>query len=331
MGPPVEGLDRVPYLTNETVCGLTTLPEHLIVVGGGPIGCELSQACRNLGSRVTTVEFATVMPKDDPEAVAIVRQALINDGVSLLEGAKVVAVAKDAAGGVTVTYEQGGETKSLSSSHLLLAVGRRPNINGLDLEKAGITYSPKGIEVDARLRTSNKKVFAIGDVAGGLQFTHVAGYHAGIVVRNALFQLPTKANHTAVPWVTYTEPELAQVGLTEAQAKEQHGDKVTILRAEIGENDRARAEREREGFVKAMVGKGGKILGATIVGAHAGELLSPWILGVGGKIKIGDIANAVFPYPTLGEVNKRAAGSYYTPMLFSDRTRKIVRFLSRFG
>ena len=331
MIPPIPGLDAVPFLTNESVFDLTALPEHLIVVGGGAIGCELSQAFRTLGAQVTTLEFATILPKDDPEAAGVVRQALLSDGISLLEGAKVTSVAPSSSGGVEVSYEQSGSTHKVSGSHLLLAVGRKPTLEGLDLEKAGIEYTPKGIKVDARLRTTNKKVFAIGDVAGGLQFTHVAGYHAGIVVRNALFRMPSKADHSAIPWVTYTTPELAQVGLTEAQAKAQFGERVTVLRAEIGDNDRAQAERDRTGFVKAMVGKGGRILGATIVGAHAGDLLSPWILGVGKKLKIGDIANTVFPYPTLSEVNKRAAGSYYTPMLFSDRTRKIVRLLARLG
>ena len=321
--PPIPGLDDVPYLTNETIFDLTDRPEHLIVIGGGPIGAELAQAHRRLGAEVTILEMARILGKDDPEVTEIVRQRLADEGVAMLEGISISSVARDG-NGIAVSIEQDGRERTVTGSHLLVAAGRRANVDGLNLDAAGVDYSPRGVTVDARLRTTNKRVFAIGDVAGGYQFTHVAGYHAGIVIRNALFSLPAKANHDAVPWVTYTDPEIAHVGLTEAQARETHGDAIKVVRWSFAENDRARAERETDGLVKVVVGRKGKILGASIAGLHAGELLQPWVLAISQGLKIGAMANIIAPYPTLGEVNKRAAGSYYTPTLFSDRTRKVV-------
>ena len=321
--PPIAGLDDVPYLTNETIFDLTDQPEHLIVIGGGPIGAELAQAHRRLGAEVTILEMARILGKDDPEVTDIVRRRLADEGIAMLEGISISSVARDG-NGIAVSIEQDGEERTVTGSHLLVAAGRRANVDGLNLEAAGIDYSPRGITVDARLRTTNKRVFAIGDVAGGHQFTHVAGYHAGIVIRNALFSLPAKANHDAVPWVTYTDPEIAHVGLTEALAREKHGHAIKVVRWSFAENDRAQAERETDGLVKVVVGPKGKILGASIAGLHAGELLQPWVLAISQDLKIGAMANIIAPYPTLGEVNKRAAGSYYTPTLFSDRTRKVV-------
>lgn len=327
--PPITGINDVPYLTNETVFDLGEVPEHLIIIGGGPIGAELAQAHRGLGAKVTVVEALSLMPKDDAEAVEIVRRHLIADGVSLKEGAKVTAVHKTDAG-IAVDIDKDGAAETLTGSHLLVAAGRAPNLQGLDLDKAGIRYSPKGIEVDARLRTSNKKVFAIGDCAGGFQFTHVAGYHASVLIKKVLFWLPSKVDYTALPWVTFTEPELAQVGHSEQTARDAGLD-FQILRWSFAENDRAQAERQTDGFVKVIITPKGAVLGATIVGPHAGELIQTWALAITQKIKIGAIASMIAPYPTFGEVNKRAAGSFYTPKLFSERTRKIVRFLLKFS
>ena len=229
---------------------------------------------------------------------------------------------------VAITLEQAGVQERLTGSHLLVAAGRRANVEGLGLAAAGVEHSPKGIKVDARLRTTNRRIYAIGDVAGGLQFTHVAGYHAGIVIRNALFRLPAKVDTSAVPWVTYTEPELAQVGLGEAAARER-GLEVEVLTWPFADNDRAQAERATAGFVKVLVGRRGRILGATIVGERAGELIQPWVLAISTGQRIGSMAQFVAPYPTLGEASKRAAGSHYTPKLFSERTRRIVRLLQR--
>lgn len=331
--PPIPGLDTVDHLTNETLFELTECPSHLIVIGGGPIGLEMAQAHRRLGAQVTVIEALQVLNNDERELAAVVRRRLVDEGVTLREGAKVVRVAPGEAanvsGGVAVTVETDGGESTIEGSHLLVAVGRRANVDGLDLEAAGVDFSPRGIAVDARLRTSNRRIFAIGDVAGGYQFTHIAGYHAGIVIRNALFRLPAKVDYRAVPWVTYTDPELAHVGLSETMAREQYGDGVQALTAPFAENDRARAERRTEGMVKAVVDGRGRILGASIVGDHAGELLQPWCLAISQGLKIGAMANLIVPYPTLGEANKRAAGSYYTPKIFSDRMRKIVRLIAR--
>jgi pyruvate/2-oxoglutarate dehydrogenase complex dihydrolipoamide dehydrogenase (E3) component len=329
MIPPIDGLDAVPYLTNETIFGLDPLPRHLIIVGGGPIGVEMAQAHRHLGAEVTILEMASLMPKDDEELVAVVRARLIADGVAVEEGCRVIRV-EAAAEGVAVVVGGDGSERRIEGSHLLLATGRRPNVDGLDLETGGIAYTPAGISVDGRLRTSDKKVFALGDVIGDLQFTHMAGYHAGIVIRNALFRLPAKVKRGAVPWVTYTAPELAQVGLTEAAARAQGLD-FRVLRWAFAENDRAQAENLTDGSVKAIVTGKGKILGAGIVGAHAGDLIQSWVLAIDQGIKIGALASMIAPYPTLGEVSKRAAGSFYTPTVFGERSKKVVRFLSRFG
>jgi pyruvate/2-oxoglutarate dehydrogenase complex dihydrolipoamide dehydrogenase (E3) component len=327
--PPIAGLKDVPYLTNETIFDLGTVPAHLIVIGGGPVGIEMAQAHRHLGAKVTVVEMFSIMASDDPELVDVVRARLAGEGIDLREGVTVARVEK-AGNGVAVVIAGNGAEDRVQGSHVLIAAGRRPNVGGLDLEKAGIAYSPAGIQVDARLRTTNRRVFAIGDVAGGYQFTHMAAYHAGIVLRNALFRLPAKVDTRAVPWVTYTAPELAQVGLTEDRARKRAGD-IRVLRWPFAENDRARAERETDGLVKVITTPRGRILGAGIVGAHAGELIHAWVLAIGQKIKIGAVAGMIAPYPTLGEANKRAAGSFYTPALFGERTKRIVRFLSHFG
>jgi len=329
--PPIPGLDRVPYFTNETVFENIELPRHLIIIGGGPIGLEMAEAHRALGSEVTVLEAVRILPKDDPELVGLLRQHLVGKDIVIREQVKITRIDPEGSGIVAVlTAEDGGEER-VAGSHLLIAAGRRPNIAGLDLEKAGIKYSPKGITVDARLRTTNTGIFAVGDVAGGPQFTHVAGYHAGIVIRNALFRLPAKVDYRSLPWVTYTDPELAQVGLTEEHARVAYGDDITILRWPYRENDRAQTERATNGLVKAVTAKSGKILGASILGAHAGELVQVWVLAIGQGLNIKALAGMIAPYPTLGEINKRAAGSFFTPKLFGERTRKLVRLLSHFG
>jgi pyruvate/2-oxoglutarate dehydrogenase complex dihydrolipoamide dehydrogenase (E3) component len=328
LAPPIPGLDQTPYQTNETIFGNRTAPDHLIVIGGGPIGCELAQAHRRLGAAVTVLDMGPILPKDDPELTAVVRSRLEAEGVVLREQVQVRAVER-AGNGVAVILAGVGEER-IEGSDLLVAAGRAPAVEGMNLELAGVHYDRHGIKVDARLRTSNRKIFAIGDAIGGYQFTHVGNYHAGIVIRNALFRLPAKVDYRALPWVTYTDPELAHVGLDEAQARAQ-GHAVEVLRWPFAENDRAQAERAPAGLIKACVGRGGRILGASIVGAHAGELILPWVLALRRRLKIGALADLIVPYPTLGEVSKRAAASYYTPKLFSPRTRWLVRQLARLG
>ena len=329
--PPIPGLDRLPYFTNETVFDNAELPRHLVVVGGGPIGLEMAQAHRALGAEVTVLEAARILPKDDPELVGLLRQRLLEEGIAIREQVKVTRIEPEGNGLAAVLETGGGGEERIAGSHLLVAAGRRPNVAGLDLEKAGIEFGPRGIKVDARLRTTNRRAFAIGDVAGGPQFTHVAGYHAGIVIRNALFRLPAKVDYRSLPWVTYTEPELAQAGLTEEQARAAHGGDVTVLRWPYRDNDRAQTERETHGLVKAVTTRSGKILGASILGAQAGELIQVWVLAIGQGLDVKALAGMIAPYPTLGEVSKRAAGSFFAPKLFGERTKRLVRVLARLG
>ncbi|MEM7058227.1 MAG: FAD-dependent oxidoreductase [Pseudomonadota bacterium] len=327
--PPIPGLDKTPFLTNETLWDNRALPGHLIVVGGGPIGLEMAQAHRRLGSQVTVIEAFKALAKDDPDIAAIALAKLRAEGIDVREDAKVESTTRDG-DGVQVQLE-GGET--VEGSHLLIATGRKPSTDKLNLDVAGIDHDHGGVKVNAGLRSvSNSRVYVIGDVAGGLQFTHVAGYQAGLVIRSALFRLPIKNRTDLIPWVTYIDPEVAQVGLTEAEARASHGDVVEVAHFEFAENDRARAELKTDGLVKAIVGKRGKILGCSMVGAQAGELIQPWALALSKGLKIGDMAGHVAAYPTLGEVSKRAAGAYFAPRLFeSDRVKWIVRLLAKLG
>jgi pyruvate/2-oxoglutarate dehydrogenase complex dihydrolipoamide dehydrogenase (E3) component len=324
--PAIPGLDRVPFLTNETIFANRQLPEHLIVIGGGPIGVEMAQAHCRLGARVTVLDVGPLLPRDDPELAASLAERLAAEGVVTRPRVEIVGIESHAEG--IVVCLAGGE--QIAGSHLLVAAGRRPSIDALDLPAAGIAAKPSGIDVDARLRTTNRRAFAVGDVAGGPQFTHIALYHAGIVIRNALFRLPARVDYRALPWVTYTDPELAQVGLTEAAARAA-GTEVRVLRWPFTDNDRAQTERDTEGLVKIVLRGNGRILGASILGAGAGDLVVPWALAISQKLKIGALANLIMPYPTRSEAGKRAAGCYYTPTLFSPRTRRLVRLLARFG
>jgi len=328
--PPIEGLEGVAYLTNETVFDLTERPDHLIIIGGGPIGVELAQAHRRLGAAVTLVERDTILPHDDPDLVDVVRTALVADGVTLHEKASVDG-ARGVAGDLTVDLTVAGQSLRLAGSHLLVAAGRTPTVEGLGLEAAGVAYGRKGITVDKGLRTTNRRIYAIGDCTGGLQFTHVAGYHGSLAVRSIVFRLPVKEDRSRIPRVTYCDPELAQIGLTEAEARERHGETVKVLKAPLSGNDRARAERRTEGFIKIVTGRRGRILGVSIVGAHAGELIGTWALAVAGKIKISTVASFVPPYPTLGEISKTAAVGYYSDSLTNPWLRRILGWLRRLG
>jgi pyruvate/2-oxoglutarate dehydrogenase complex dihydrolipoamide dehydrogenase (E3) component len=324
--PPIPGLDKVPYETNETLFDLREKPEHLLIIGGGPIGMEMAQAHIRMGSKVTVIEGGKAMGKDDPELAAVVLDSLRDEGVVIEEDALASEV-RGTAGAIEVEAKDG---RVFKGTHLLMAVGRKSNTDKLDLEKAGVEPSKSGIKVDDSLRTSNRKVYAIGDVAGGLQFTHVAGYHAGVIIRSMLFGLPSKAKTTHIPWATYTDPELSQVGLTEAQAKEKHGSKLEVVRFHYHHNDRAIAERKTKGFIKVMVVKG-RPVGASIVGYQAGELINLWALALANGLKMSQIAAMVAPYPTIGEINKRAAGAYFSPRLFeSDLVKRVVGFVQRF-
>lgn len=323
--PPIPGLADVPYLTNETLFDLREAPEHLLIVGGGPIGMEMAQAHARLGCKVTVIEGDRALNRDDPELAEVVRETLRDEGVHIAEGAKVARVS-GTTGAIEVAVEDG---RTFSGSHLLVAVGRKPNLERLNLQAAGIETTRAGVRVDAGLRSTNRRVYAIGDVAGGLQFTHVAGYHAGVIIRSSLFGLPSKAREAHIPRVTYTAPELAQVGLSEAEARAIHGDRVEVVRFDYAHNDRAVAQRETVGFAKVIVVKG-RPVGASIVGHQAGELIGLWALALACGLKMGQVAAMVAPYPTIGELNKRVAGAYFSPRLFdSEMVKRVVGAVQR--
>ncbi|PPR09336.1 MAG: Mercuric reductase [Alphaproteobacteria bacterium MarineAlpha11_Bin1] len=323
--PLIEGLDTVPYLTNKTIFDLVKKPPKLLIIGGGTIGSELGQAHRRLGCEVTILEIEKMLNNEDPELSEIVRMRMLREGVVIREKIEILGVTRDA-DGITIKISENETEEYVKGSDLLVVSGRVPDLADLNLDVAGIEYTERGIKVDDRLRTSNKKVFAIGDAVGSFPFTHSASYHAGVVIRNALFGLPAKVNYSALPRVTYTDPELAHVGLTERQAREKYS-AIRVLRHPFSENDRARTEGEVDGLAKIITTTKGVVVGASIVGTRAGELIQLWILPIKNKMKIGTIAGLIIPYPTLGEVSKRAAGSFYTPKLFSEKTKKIVRFL----
>jgi len=324
--PPVPGLDSVPVLTNETIFDLREVPGHLLILGGGPIGLEMAQAHRRLGCAVTVIEGARALGRDDPEAAALVVAALRAEGVEVIEGAAVERV-RGRAGAIEL--QVAGGTVFLGT-HMLVAAGRRPNLDRLDLAAAGIRSNAAGVIVDAGLRTSNRRVFAIGDAAGRGQFTHLAGYHAGLVVRAAVLGLPVRLRDDHVPHVTYTDPELAQVGLTEAAARVKYGAGLTVIRLDYDASDRARAEGRTTGFLKLMAVRG-RPVGATIAGPAAGELIAIWSLAIANRLKLSAIAGTVLPYPTLNELSKRAAGAYFAPQLFDNPLlKRVVGWVQRF-
>ncbi|MGH6991260.1 MAG: dihydrolipoyl dehydrogenase family protein, partial [Stellaceae bacterium] len=326
--PPIPGLDTVPFLTNDTIFALADLPRHLLVLGGGPVGCELAQAFRRLGAAVTLIDAAEILPHDDRDAVAVVRRALSQEGIALLERATIERVAR-AAGSIAVSLDDG---RQIEGSHLLLATGRRANVDDLGLETASIAHGPDGIEVDARLRTTNARVYAAGDVvAGSPGFTHVAGYHAGVVLRNTLLRLPAKIDLRALPWVTFTDPELAQVGMTAAAARARRGAGIRIVETGFDANDRAEAEGEPDGFAKIIATRHGHILGATIVGPHAGELVHAICLAMAARLPARALVRPILPYPTRGEITRQTACAFVTPILFGPWTRRLVRALAVLG
>lgn len=326
MIPPIPGLDGVPYLTNETIFALRDRPDHLIVLGGGPIGAEMAQAHRRLGCAVTVIEAARALGREDPELAAVVLEALRAEGVQIIEG-QAASQVSGTAGAITVTLADG---QAITGSHLLVAVGRKVALDGLGLDAANVAHTPKGVTVGDDLRSpTNRRVYALGDVAGGPQFTHLAGYHAGVAIRSILFGLPARASLRAIPRATYTDPEIAHVGLTEPEARAQYGDRLTVTRFPFHDNDRAQAQGETRGLVKLMVVKG-RPVGASIVGPQAGELIAPWCLAVAKRLKLAAIAGAVLPYPTLAETGKRAAGAYFSPQLFANPwVKRVVRLVQR--
>lgn len=324
--PPIPGLDSVPYLTNETIFALRERPDHLIILGAGPIGIEMAQAHRRLGCDVTVIDAAKALGRDDPEMAEVILDTLRREGVSIIENNPAVRL-RGHSGAIEATLADG---RAIMGSHLLVAVGRQVALDQLGLDLAGVAHTRKGVTVGPNLRSSNRRVYAVGDAAGGLQFTHVAGYHAGIVIRSMLFGLPSRAKTNHIPWVTYTDPELAQIGLTEAEAQKAHGAALTVLRQTFAHNDRAQANGETTGLIKVMVANG-RPVGVSIAGPQAGELIGLWALAIASRLKISAIAGMVLPYPTLSEVSKRSAGAYFSPKLFDNpMVKRGVRLVQRF-
>ena len=324
--PDLPGLDAVPFLTNDTLFDLEQAPEHLLILGGGPIGLEMAQAHARLGCRVTLVQSGTIGPQDDPSLVAGLRDALRADGVAILEHATVTAVRP----GPVLVLADG---RTVAGSHLLVAVGRRPTLERLDLEAGRVASGPRGVATDRGLRSlTNRFVYAAGDVAdpagiGPRRFTHVCSYHAGIIIRRAVFRVPAKVDYAALPRVIYTDPELAQVGLTEAEARAA-GHAVETLCWPLTENDRAVTEGDTRGMVKLVVADD-RVLGAGILAPHAGEMMGVWTLAITQRTKLSALAGMIVPYPTRAEAGKRAAGTLFTPRLFAQKPRLAARLLAR--
>ena len=327
--PPVEGIDEVPYWTNETVFSQTELPGHLLILGGGPIGVELAQAFRRLGSDVTIVETGDqVLGPEDPDIALVLRSRLEAEGVKVLTGTKALKATVVNGSVLLGVGPAKGEGKpwTVEGDALLVAAGRKPNVEGLELSAAGVAFSSRGVPADRRMRTNVPHIYSCGDVNGVFPFTHVAGYEAGIALSNAVLRLPRMADYTKVPWCTYTDPEVASVGMNEKRAKAA-GVEYRTLEAPFREVDRALAEGEAGGKIKVLIRPSGALLGCQIAGHHAGELIHEWVAAINGGVKLSTIAGAIHAYPTLAEISKKAAGSYYSEKLFGDRTKKILRFL----
>jgi pyruvate/2-oxoglutarate dehydrogenase complex dihydrolipoamide dehydrogenase (E3) component len=324
--PPLAGLDTTPYLTNREIFSLDRLPASMIVLGAGPVATEMAQAFCRLGTRVTVVQRSgQILSKEDRDMADLVKQGLETEGVTFQMNASVVRVGDLGREREVVIKNAAGETHSLKAAAILVALGRSPNVAGLNLERIDVDFDRKGIKVNGYLKTSHKHIFAAGDVIGGYQFTHVAGYEGGVVLSNAVFHLPKKTDYTYVPWCTYTHPELASIGLNEKRARE-HGLDYSVWVEEFRTNDRGLAEGESSGRIKLLLDKKEKPVGVQILGPHAGDLLGEWVVALNGKVGLAKIAAAIHPYPTLGEINKKVTGAVFSPKIFSATVRRGLKF-----
>jgi len=328
--PPFAGLDSVSYLTNKDIFSMDRLPGSMIILGGGPIAIEMAQAFNRLGSRVTVIQRSgQILSKEDRDLADTVMEKLAREGVIFALGSTIISVAETKNSKEVTFKDNEGDTRTLSSDALLVATGRAPNVDGLGLENLGIHFSNKGIEVDSRLRTNHKHIYAAGDITGKYQFTHAAGYEGGIVISNAIFHLPRKADYTFLPWCTYTSPELASIGLNEKSAAAA-GIKYSVWREEFKNNDRSLAEGEETGMIKMLLDEKEKPIGVQILGPHGGDLLAEWVAVLNGRVKLTTLAGAIHPYPTFGEINKRVAGSFLSGKIFSDTVKKGLKFFFNF-
>jgi pyruvate/2-oxoglutarate dehydrogenase complex dihydrolipoamide dehydrogenase (E3) component len=328
--PPLKGLDRTPFITNREIFYLQRLPASMIILGAGPIGTEMSQAFTRLGTRVSVVDMGgQILPKEDHDMALAVQKTLEAEGVRFHLNAAIEELNDRGHAREVRIRTAGGQTQSLAAETILVALGRKPNIEGLELGRAGVALDRRGIPVDERQRTSRKHIFAAGDVTGGYQFTHAAGYMGSIVVSNAVFHLPRKANFTWLPWCTYTDPPLASIGMNEKAARAA-GIDCNLWTEEFQGNDRSLAEGDGPGKIKMLLDSGGKPIGVQILGPNAGDLLAEWVAVLNGKVKLSTLAAAVHPYPTLAEINKRVAGNFFSEKIFSEKVRKGLKFIFQF-
>jgi len=324
--PPIKGLDKTPHTTNKEIFYLDHLPKSMIVLGAGPIGTEMAQAFSRFGTNVTVVDMAPqILPKDDQDLADAVMETLSSEGVKFYLNHSIEAV-EDLGNKRKITLKsKDGSTVSLTAETLLVALGRVANVEELGLEAIGLEHDRRGIKVDNRMRTNHKHIYAVGDVNGGFQFTHAAGYEGGIVVSNAIFRLPRKADYTYLPWCTFTDPPLGNIGMNETMAREA-GIDYKVWTEEFKDNDRIVAEGEKIGKIKLLLNEKEKPIGVQILGPHAGDLLAEWVAVLNGKVKLATLAAAVHPYPTIGEVNKRVAGNFFSSKIFSEKVQKGLKF-----
>ncbi|MGD8268508.1 MAG: FAD-dependent oxidoreductase [Desulfobacterales bacterium] len=324
--PPIDGLDQTEYLTNRDIFYMDRLPASMIILGGGPIGIEMAQAFNRLGTKVSVIDMAPqILGKEDRDMAEAVMGVLQAEGVAFRLNSAVSRVRQAGDRRIVTLQDADGQSHRLEAEALLVAIGRVANVEGLGLEGIGIDFDRQGIKTDDRLRTTHKHIYAAGDINGGYQFTHAAGYEGGIVVSNAVFRLPRKTDYTHIPWCTYTDPELASIGMNE-KAAQRAGIDYRVWSEPFGSNDRSLAEGERTGQIKLILDAKEKPLGVQILGPHAGELLNEWVAIFNGKVKLATLAGAVHPYPTIGEINKRVAGNVYAPKIFSDKVKKGLKF-----
>ncbi|MCP4395684.1 MAG: FAD-dependent oxidoreductase [bacterium] len=327
MIPPVEGLDKTPYITNKEIFSLDKLPESMIVLGAGPIACEMAQAFARLGTKVSVVQRSKqILSKEDKDMADEAMKVMQEEGVEFYLGTSIQRV-EDLGDSRQATFQMGEKQQevSLQAESLLVALGRTLNLDGLGLKEVGVEYDGRGLKLDDRLRTTKKHIYGAGDVTGDYQFTHAAGYEGGIVIRNVVFHLPTKVNYTNMPWCTYTDPELASIGLNEKRANAA-GIEYTVWTEVFKRIDRGLAEGEEVGFIKLLLDKNEKPLGIQILGPQAGELVAEWVAIMNSGAKLSSIVSAVHPYPTLAEINKRVIGNLFAGKLYSEKVKKGLKF-----
>jgi pyruvate/2-oxoglutarate dehydrogenase complex dihydrolipoamide dehydrogenase (E3) component len=324
--PPIEGIDTTPHITNKEVFSLDSLPKSMVVIGAGPIAIEMAQAFRRLGSDIAVVQRSNqILSKEDKDMADLVMNVMMSEGVKFYLNSFLLRIADKGTEREVVIKNNEGQTVSIRAEKILIALGRKPNLDGLGLKNIDVVLDKKGLKLDNRLRTNHRHIFGAGDVTGENQFTHAAGYEGGVALSNAILRLPRKVDYTNLPWCTYADPELASIGMNEKRAKAS-GIDHSVWTEEFRANDRSLAEGEEVGKIKLLLDKKEKPLGVQILGPHAGELVSEWVAIMNGGTKLATIASAVHPYPTLGEINKRVVGNFFSGKIFSEKVKKALRF-----